>query len=189
MKKRAELPSVIVGNKVNRRSQTPLKIRKGHLDSWKQIARYLGREVRTVQRWEKREGLPVHRQFHVKASTVHAFRHEIDAWVENRCHVFNRAALNMRRPDDAMDWSGPAMLVAELTRRSCGLWLVAAPNSRRILNDSSRRRSALMGGEKVAGTTGSVESQGDHGVDARGTPCRDVGGEHGDEQQDQRGDC
>ncbi len=34
------------------------------LDSWKKIAAYLDREVRTVQRWEKKEGLPVHRQIH-----------------------------------------------------------------------------------------------------------------------------
>ena len=33
----------------------------GRLDSWKEIAGYLGREVRTVQGWEKNEGLPVHR--------------------------------------------------------------------------------------------------------------------------------
>src|SRR5882672_9394413 len=28
------------------------------LDSWKEIAAYLEREVRTVQRWEKKEGPP-----------------------------------------------------------------------------------------------------------------------------------
>ena len=32
---------------------------RDRLDSWKEIAVYLGREVRTAQRWEKREGLPV----------------------------------------------------------------------------------------------------------------------------------
>jgi hypothetical protein len=31
------------------------------LDSWKEIAAYLGRSIRTVQRWEREEGLPVHR--------------------------------------------------------------------------------------------------------------------------------
>ena len=34
------------------------------LDSWKVIAAYLGRGVRTVQRWERDEGLPVHRLAH-----------------------------------------------------------------------------------------------------------------------------
>ena len=29
------------------------------LDSWKEIAAYMRRDVTTVQRWEKREGMPV----------------------------------------------------------------------------------------------------------------------------------
>ena len=50
------------------------------LDSWKQIASYLRREVRTVQLWEKREGLPVHRHFHQRLGSVFALRSEIDRW-------------------------------------------------------------------------------------------------------------
>jgi hypothetical protein len=37
---------------------------EGRLDSWKEIAAYLGRAIRTVQRWEREEGLPVHRLMH-----------------------------------------------------------------------------------------------------------------------------
>jgi TolB-like protein/Tfp pilus assembly protein PilF len=54
------------------------------LDSWGEIASYLGREVRTVQRWERTEGLPVHRHEHKKKSTVYAFTGELDAWIKNR---------------------------------------------------------------------------------------------------------
>ena len=54
------------------------------LDSWKEIARYLRREVRTVQLWEKREGLPVHRHFHKRLGSVYALRSEIESW---KCHV------------------------------------------------------------------------------------------------------
>jgi Tol biopolymer transport system component len=54
------------------------------LDSWKEIAAYLGREVRTVQRWEKKEGLPVHRQIHEKLGTVYAYKSEVDAWWRER---------------------------------------------------------------------------------------------------------
>lgn len=54
------------------------------LDSWKEIAAYLGREVRTVQGWEKSEGLPVHRHQHSRQGTVYAFRGELDAWREAR---------------------------------------------------------------------------------------------------------
>jgi serine/threonine-protein kinase len=54
------------------------------LDSWKAIASYLGRDVTTVQRWEKREGLPVHRHVHDKQGSVYAFRGELDRWRELR---------------------------------------------------------------------------------------------------------
>lgn len=54
------------------------------LDSWGEIASYLGREVRTVQRWERTEGLPVHRHEHKKKSTVYAYTGELDAWIKNR---------------------------------------------------------------------------------------------------------
>jgi len=54
------------------------------LDSWKEIADYLDREVRTVQRWEKTENLPVRRHEHQKKSTVYAFTSELDEWRKNR---------------------------------------------------------------------------------------------------------
>ena len=50
------------------------------LDSWKEIASYLRREVRTVQLWEKNEGLPVHRHFHKRLGSVFAYRSEINRW-------------------------------------------------------------------------------------------------------------
>ena len=56
----------------------------GRLDSWKEIAAYLKREVRTAQRWEKNEGLPVRRHQHDKLSTVFAYKSELDAWWHER---------------------------------------------------------------------------------------------------------
>jgi hypothetical protein len=56
------------------------------LDSWKEIARYLNRNVRTVQRWEACESMPVHRHFHAKSGSVHAFRSELDAWRKQRSY-------------------------------------------------------------------------------------------------------
>jgi len=50
------------------------------LDSWKEIAAYLKRSVRTVTRWEREEGLPVHRHVHARAGTVFAYKAELDAW-------------------------------------------------------------------------------------------------------------
>jgi TolB-like protein/tetratricopeptide (TPR) repeat protein len=57
------------------------------LDSWKDIAAYLKRDVSTAQRWERREGLPIHRQQHDKLGSVYAFRHEIDAWRVTRARL------------------------------------------------------------------------------------------------------
>ena len=54
------------------------------LDSWKEIAAYLNRDVTTVQRWEKKEGMPVHRHLHDKMGSVFAFRTDLDAWVRTR---------------------------------------------------------------------------------------------------------
>jgi Tol biopolymer transport system component len=54
------------------------------LDSWKEIAAHLHRDVTTVQRWEKREGMPVHRHLHDKAGSVYAFSAELDAWASSR---------------------------------------------------------------------------------------------------------
>jgi TolB-like protein/Tfp pilus assembly protein PilF len=54
------------------------------LDSWKEIAAYLDRDVTTVQRWEKREGMPVHRHVHDKRGSVYALGSELDAWLQSR---------------------------------------------------------------------------------------------------------
>jgi Tol biopolymer transport system component len=50
------------------------------LESWKQIAAYLQRDVSTVRRWEKYEGLPVHRHEHRQRSSVYAIPAELDTW-------------------------------------------------------------------------------------------------------------
>ncbi len=54
------------------------------LDSWKKIAVYLRRDVSTVQRWERREGMPVHRHLHDKQGSVFAYRSELDGWWASR---------------------------------------------------------------------------------------------------------
>jgi TolB-like protein len=59
------------------------------LDSWKEIASYLNRGVRTVRRWEREEGLPVHRHVHRVLASVYAYKSEIESW---RKHDERRAA-------------------------------------------------------------------------------------------------
>ena len=54
------------------------------LESWKEIAGYLNRHVTTIRRWEKQEGLPVHRHRHAKLGSIYAYTRELDAWFESR---------------------------------------------------------------------------------------------------------
>jgi TolB-like protein/tetratricopeptide (TPR) repeat protein len=58
--------------------------KEDRLDSWKDIATYLSRSVPTVQRWEKEEGLPVHRHLHKKQGSIYAYRQELDDWRQKR---------------------------------------------------------------------------------------------------------
>jgi Tol biopolymer transport system component len=62
----------------------PPRASHDRLDSWKKIAVYLKRDVSTVQRWERREGMPVHRHLHAKQGSVFAYRSELDAWWQGR---------------------------------------------------------------------------------------------------------
>jgi hypothetical protein len=51
------------------------------LNSWKEIAAYIGRGVRTVQRYELQFGFPVHRPAGMSRSSVMGFSDEIDTWL------------------------------------------------------------------------------------------------------------
>ena len=51
------------------------------LSSWKEIAAYLGKGVRTVQRWERQFGLPVRRPS-AKSHVIFAIPRELDTWIK-----------------------------------------------------------------------------------------------------------
>ena len=53
------------------------------LSSWKDIAKYLGKGVRTVQRWERDSGLPVRRPPPPSHREVLAFTEELDTWTRH----------------------------------------------------------------------------------------------------------
>jgi Tfp pilus assembly protein PilF len=61
------------------------------LDGWKAIAGFLGRETRTVQRWELSEHLPVHRLEHKQRATAYAFTAELEEWLAKRAPHDNDA--------------------------------------------------------------------------------------------------
>lgn len=127
-----------VDNEMKMGARSPLELDRKRLDSWKEIALYLDRDVRTAQRWEKREGLPVHRHFHEKASSVYAFKQEVDAWLKSRCPALSEPVPKQRHSEHLADWLIPTLLVARGMRARSLLWLgIAAPESYRLGNDLS----------------------------------------------------
>jgi TolB-like protein/Tfp pilus assembly protein PilF len=85
-------------------SEKPLEKR---LDSWKEIATYLGRDVTTVQRWEKRERMPVHRHLHDKRGSVYALAPELDAWLQSRRkHLGEEQDGNEQKPMAPVELNG-----------------------------------------------------------------------------------
>jgi Tol biopolymer transport system component len=110
------------------------------LDSWKEIAAYLKRDVTTVQRWEKREAMPVRRHLHEKLGSVYAFRSELDAWARSRRPTgTDDTAQTGPTPDRSNQWDAvvdtETEAVESLTavapsphvrpRRTIGPWVVA----------------------------------------------------------------
>jgi hypothetical protein len=65
------------------------------LTCWKDIARYLGKGVRTVQRWETDMGFPIRRiEAPTRTSRVFAIPEEIDHWIQSQGH---------RKPADSFE--------------------------------------------------------------------------------------
>jgi hypothetical protein len=90
------------------------------LTSWKEIARYLGKGVRTAQRWEQHLGLPVRRPIGAsQKSAVLLHREEVDVWLTTR--------FSARSIEDVEAIKKPAALSA----------------TRSVLRESMRRASEL----------------------------------------------
>jgi TolB-like protein/tetratricopeptide (TPR) repeat protein len=105
---------------------TPLseKPSEDRLDSWKAIAAYLGRDVTTVQRWEKREMMPVHRHVHDKRGSVYALAPELDAWLQSRRqHLAEEQDEKEPKPEAPLEREGDQGRKATLRARR---WLALA---------------------------------------------------------------
>jgi Tol biopolymer transport system component len=124
------------------------------LDSWKEIAAYLKRDVTTVQRWEKRESMPVHRHVHDKLGTVYAFRADLNAWARGRnLRVASdqetapeATADPLVTPAGTIEESGSALLSVSSTSEA------ASPLS----HEQGRRKRRLMAAAAVVAAVGSV---------------------------------
>jgi Tol biopolymer transport system component len=120
--------------------------RESRLDSWKEIAAYLRRDVSTVQRWEKREGMPVHRHLHDKQGSVYALRTELDAWSQSRKV---RVAIDAAGEEQAPEaHSVVAIDPAQTPEQGDSIWPMVAAGAMRVVTriagwrrgaDASRR--------------------------------------------------
>ena len=91
--------------------QPPVRPSGERLDSWKEIAAYLHRDITTVQRWEKREGMPVHRHVHDKRGSVYAVTFELDVWLQGR-------RLEENGEEGKESEEAPAVATSDQTRRA-----------------------------------------------------------------------
>jgi hypothetical protein len=119
------------------------------LDSWKEIAEYVGRDVRTAIRWERERGLPVHRVPGGRRGAVFAYRHEVDEWLRGPGVVAGRNGAGTRVEEPApvepgegngstgFAWRRPALL-AVLAVAFLGTAAWALRSGLRSGGDSSR---------------------------------------------------
>jgi TolB-like protein/Flp pilus assembly protein TadD len=137
-------------------SDTPSEDR---LDSWKEIAVYLDRDVTTVQRWEKREGMPVHRHLHDRMGSVYASRAELDEWVRRRSlRAAQEGGDNVSAPIPVAQPQGAAISVRRSRWRSAlplamalvlavvigAIWLAHKQSSKQLASTTAGIRSLVV---------------------------------------------
>ena len=114
MNDRIHAPGVNAGNRPDDR-----------LESWKRIAAYLERDVRTLRRWEKNFGLPIHRQMHDRQATVYAYRSELDAWRAARTEQDGKRA--PVAPSGRSTFAVVGLLITVLIIAGALFWLRGGP--------------------------------------------------------------
>src|SRR5438067_7525176 len=105
------------------------------LESWKDIAAYLRRDVRTVQRWEQTDALPIHRHKRAHRPIPYAYKAELDLWWTSRSETSAAAASQVAPPDGPR--SRRRDLVAALAAvlaigAALGAYLIARPHGSHV---------------------------------------------------------
>ncbi len=115
------------------------------LSSWKEIAAYVGRGVRTVQRWELMLGFPVRRPYQHLRSAVLALPEEIDAWVA-ACQMRSFPAPEPMRQNESTAPVGAAPVRVYVGRHDDG-WLISRLPSGRLkeVNPSAEVQPDFLG--------------------------------------------
>jgi transcriptional activator of cad operon len=110
------------------------------LESWKEIAAYFRRDVRTVQRWEQTDGLPVHRHKRAHRPIPYAYKSELDAWWNSRSESGAPPA-HAAPPADASRSNTRAFLVAAVAlvavAAAAGGYAMLRPHASRLSTPKS----------------------------------------------------
>ena len=130
---------------------------QGKLDGWQEIADYLGKSVRSVQRWERKYGLPIHRAGNTpQKAPVCAFKDELATW--SRRSPEGHSILDLHEPpgNSRIQRYGGALIVAGLASLALAVWVLAP------------REDASVGNPKVWDAFGEVTEK------PGGAPLADV---------------
>jgi tetratricopeptide (TPR) repeat protein len=156
------------------------------LDSWKEIAAFFGRDERTVNRWEKDLGLPVHRLPGTKGR-VYAFTDELSAWLAAPKNADAASPVEPSQPQPGSSAAGLTVISGrrdpageEMGMRSTRQswdnirWLAAA-----VLGLSAVALVLLLhpgasrGVKKIAGREEALPRPASHGIVLASTPSHD----------------
>lgn len=97
------------------------------LNGWKEIANYLGRSTRSVQRWERDLGLPVRRiSTSDDGASVYALRSELDAWRTQQDVAADRGGSG-EAVAETLDATSPVAVSDVAERRSSGWHRLTRP--------------------------------------------------------------
>lgn len=119
------------------------------LQSWKQIAKYVGRTERTVQRWEQEFGFPVHPPSGKSRSSVMALVTEIEEWTRDRPSLVQiRSSARLNRE----------MLMPSHTRAGKGVSRAKKLNQKHSL-EILRRTSLLEAQKQLRGREQDLRNQ------------------------------
>ena len=120
----------------------------GRLDGWKEIAAYVGRGVRTAQRWEQELGMPVRRLDTGGAETVYAFKEELDAWLLRQ----SRSGADKPAPAATPDEAAPTPRRTRSWLAAAGLVLIVGAMGAWALLKSPQPAQSLRGFQPGAGS-------------------------------------
>lgn len=109
------------------------------LDSWKEIAAYLQRDVRTLQRWEKAAGLPVRRMQKPGLRAVYAYTADLDEWLRDQDPKAIEHAEEPpgERTEESADAATPALAATEATTRRPLRWVAYAAVAAVVIGTAS----------------------------------------------------